>query len=446
MEHIKRLLDTKGQAWLEKDITATSLFIASHGWLKGSADMSKGQTVQALQQMIAALWMDCRTCDFPTDGSLIPRQVKFIYDHIVAHEESFEKTDTSKMTPEKAKILKRSQSVSKIITSILVAYLKGGTSKHIPRALVHYKEAIDLLQKLEEEEGPLPSDASEVVSAGVFNGEMAPVCNIFPLSSDKKEEYTWIRSAPFLSFVYTLLARTQACNPFTVNDSTSVLETLQFAKQATDLNRRNISAWQFYIGVNIHTGYADKNEDTKKEKYANVRSAFESCKDLLKMGEQYSAMIWYDWLAVLVLDPHAGPLSVGDLRKNSNRAKEYLQAAEPIFGPMKRWSITQVNNALYNTQTLPDEQQLERSAQLTQDIPKSIEKQSLSTTPSSSSSPSSLSTHPAAAAGGGCVVCNSSENLQKCKSCMSVMYCSRDCQVKDWKAGHKQKCKPATTK
>ena len=28
-----------------------------------------------------------------------------------------------------------------------------------------------------------------------------------------------------------------------------------------------------------------------------------------------------------------------------------------------------------------------------------------------------------------------------CSQCKAAAYCSKDCQVKDWKAGHKQACK-----
>ena len=31
--------------------------------------------------------------------------------------------------------------------------------------------------------------------------------------------------------------------------------------------------------------------------------------------------------------------------------------------------------------------------------------------------------------------------FNSCGKCRVVRYCSRDCQVKDWKAGHKRKCK-----
>jgi hypothetical protein len=31
--------------------------------------------------------------------------------------------------------------------------------------------------------------------------------------------------------------------------------------------------------------------------------------------------------------------------------------------------------------------------------------------------------------------------LRKCGQCLGVLYCSRECQVKHWKEGHKQHCK-----
>ena len=33
------------------------------------------------------------------------------------------------------------------------------------------------------------------------------------------------------------------------------------------------------------------------------------------------------------------------------------------------------------------------------------------------------------------------EKIKKCKACKLVEYCSRECQVKDWKNGHKKDCK-----
>ena len=33
------------------------------------------------------------------------------------------------------------------------------------------------------------------------------------------------------------------------------------------------------------------------------------------------------------------------------------------------------------------------------------------------------------------------EKIKKCKACKLVEYCSRECQVKDWKNGHKKACK-----
>jgi hypothetical protein len=31
--------------------------------------------------------------------------------------------------------------------------------------------------------------------------------------------------------------------------------------------------------------------------------------------------------------------------------------------------------------------------------------------------------------------------LRKCAQCLGVLYCSRECQAKHWKEGHKQHCK-----
>jgi len=42
---------------------------------------------------------------------------------------------------------------------------------------------------------------------------------------------------------------------------------------------------------------------------------------------------------------------------------------------------------------------------------------------------------------GVCAACGSPHNLKTCSSCGKVRYCSRECQVSDWKAGHKQVCK-----
>lgn len=40
-----------------------------------------------------------------------------------------------------------------------------------------------------------------------------------------------------------------------------------------------------------------------------------------------------------------------------------------------------------------------------------------------------------------CARCgHATAQLQACGSCKLVSYCSRDCQVKDWKAGHKAVC------
>ncbi|CRK91470.1 CLUMA_CG005137, isoform A [Clunio marinus] len=44
-----------------------------------------------------------------------------------------------------------------------------------------------------------------------------------------------------------------------------------------------------------------------------------------------------------------------------------------------------------------------------------------------------------------CNVCNN-EAKQKCSGCSQVFYCSKDCQVSDWKRGHKNSCKPYEVK
>jgi hypothetical protein len=45
---------------------------------------------------------------------------------------------------------------------------------------------------------------------------------------------------------------------------------------------------------------------------------------------------------------------------------------------------------------------------------------------------------------GRCSYCNSEDrpktDLKRCSQCKAVHYCSKDCQVKDWKAGHKKDC------
>lgn len=40
-----------------------------------------------------------------------------------------------------------------------------------------------------------------------------------------------------------------------------------------------------------------------------------------------------------------------------------------------------------------------------------------------------------------CKVC-CSEAKQKCSGCLQVFYCSKNCQISDWKNGHKSDCKP----
>jgi len=38
------------------------------------------------------------------------------------------------------------------------------------------------------------------------------------------------------------------------------------------------------------------------------------------------------------------------------------------------------------------------------------------------------------------ISCWTSENLQACSRCRAVLYCSRECQIADWKRGHKNVC------
>lgn len=45
-----------------------------------------------------------------------------------------------------------------------------------------------------------------------------------------------------------------------------------------------------------------------------------------------------------------------------------------------------------------------------------------------------------------CDSCGSAGNLKKCKACKKAFYCSRDCQVADWKGGHKSLCKQLRAK
>lgn len=40
-----------------------------------------------------------------------------------------------------------------------------------------------------------------------------------------------------------------------------------------------------------------------------------------------------------------------------------------------------------------------------------------------------------------CKVCNG-EAKQKCSGCFSVFYCSKNCQISDWRNGHKADCRP----
>ncbi|KAG5673865.1 hypothetical protein PVAND_003876 [Polypedilum vanderplanki] len=44
-----------------------------------------------------------------------------------------------------------------------------------------------------------------------------------------------------------------------------------------------------------------------------------------------------------------------------------------------------------------------------------------------------------------CKVCRN-EAKQKCSGCLNVFYCSRNCQISDWKSGHKNACKPYEVK
>lgn len=36
-------------------------------------------------------------------------------------------------------------------------------------------------------------------------------------------------------------------------------------------------------------------------------------------------------------------------------------------------------------------------------------------------------------------------SLRKCAACKNARYCSKECQVQDWRAGHKQTCSPRQT-
>lgn len=42
----------------------------------------------------------------------------------------------------------------------------------------------------------------------------------------------------------------------------------------------------------------------------------------------------------------------------------------------------------------------------------------------------------------GCKVCKGEAKLLKCSGCLAVFYCSKDCQISDWRNGHKNDCKP----
>ena len=39
-----------------------------------------------------------------------------------------------------------------------------------------------------------------------------------------------------------------------------------------------------------------------------------------------------------------------------------------------------------------------------------------------------------------CVVCHSPNHIRQCSRCRAVLYCSRECQLFDWKRGHKKEC------
>ena len=39
-----------------------------------------------------------------------------------------------------------------------------------------------------------------------------------------------------------------------------------------------------------------------------------------------------------------------------------------------------------------------------------------------------------------CVVCYSADHLRQCSKCRAVQYCSKECQIHDWKHGHKKVC------
>ena len=46
-----------------------------------------------------------------------------------------------------------------------------------------------------------------------------------------------------------------------------------------------------------------------------------------------------------------------------------------------------------------------------------------------------------------CFWCGNAEKaLSKCAKCRVASYCSRECQIKDWKAGHKHSCKSKQSK
>lgn len=41
-----------------------------------------------------------------------------------------------------------------------------------------------------------------------------------------------------------------------------------------------------------------------------------------------------------------------------------------------------------------------------------------------------------------CAMCGKDDNVSKCKRCMTVAFCSKECQKLHWDAGHKAECKP----
>lgn len=62
-------------------------------------------------------------------------------------------------------------------------------------------------------------------------------------------------------------------------------------------------------------------------------------------------------------------------------------------------------------------------------------------TASNSQSPHPSSTDSSSSSEGICHICHSTCRPLKCTQCQSVAYCSRNCQKKHWKAGHREACK-----